>query len=131
MTGATRRRYLATAGALGGTAAATACGTTRAPAENPAATGPRQKIEVWRPGTPEDRPWGVTVDGVIAEFGKAQERWDVELIYPGDMYEQKLTTQVVAGTPPAAFRGWVRSVQAMAPSDQLMPLDNYVKNEKG
>jgi multiple sugar transport system substrate-binding protein len=131
MIGATRRRYLATAAALGGAAVA-ACGTAgTAGQEKPAATGPRQKIEVWRPGTPEDRPWGVTVDGVIADFSKSQERWEVELVYPGDQYAQKITTQVVAGSAPSAFRGWVSSIQAMAPSDQLMPLDNYVKNEKG
>jgi multiple sugar transport system substrate-binding protein len=64
------------------------------------------------------------------DFVKAQDRWDVEIIYPGDGYEQKLTTQVVAGNPPNAFRGWVRSIQSMAPTDQLTPLDSFVKSEK-
>ena len=85
---------------------------------------------MWRPGAQEDRPWGVTVDGVLREFGAAQTRWEVELAYPGADYEQKLTTQVVAGNPPAAFRGWVRSIQSMAPTDQLTALDPFVKGEK-
>jgi ABC-type glycerol-3-phosphate transport system substrate-binding protein len=55
----------------------------------------------------------------------------VEVIYPGAEYAQKVTTQVVAGNPPAAFRGWVNSVQSMAPTSQLTALDDLVKRERG
>jgi multiple sugar transport system substrate-binding protein len=112
---------------LGGLVAA-ACGPARE--EGAAPAGPREKIEVWRPGAPDDKPWGVTVDGVIREFNAAQRRWEAEIVYPTADYDQKLTAQIVAGVPPAAFRGWVRSIQSMAPTDQLTPLDTFVKGEK-
>ena len=88
--------------------------TPAPPAEK--AGGPRQKLEVWRPGAKEDRPWGVTIDEALFAFNKSQSGWEVEVVYPGAEYAQKVTTQVVAGNPPAAFRGWVNSVQSMAPT---------------
>jgi ABC-type glycerol-3-phosphate transport system substrate-binding protein len=119
------------AAAVAGGLAAAGCGGRPPEAEKAAPAGPRQKLEVWRPGAKEDKPWGVTIDEVLMDFAKSQNRWDVDLIYPGDGYDQKITTQVVAGNPPAAFRGWVRSIQSMAPTSQLTALDGFVKNEKG
>jgi ABC-type glycerol-3-phosphate transport system substrate-binding protein len=132
VTGISRRRYLGNAVAAVGGILAAGCGAQQlAPAEKVAPTGPRQALEIWRPGAKEDKPWGVTIDGVLMDFAASQSRWDVNIVYPGDGYEQKLTTQVVAGNPPAAFRGWVRSIQSMAPTSQLTALDAFVKNEKG
>ena len=125
------RRYLAGAASAFAGFLAVACGGQAAAPAKSEPSGPRQKLEIWRPGAKEDKPWGVTIDEVLMDFAKSQPKWDVEIIYPGDGYDQKITTQVVAGNPPAAFRGWVRSIQSMAPTSQLTPLDTFVKNEKG
>ena len=57
---------------MAGAAAAAGCGTTPAPPAEKAG-GPRQKLEVWRPGAKEDRPWGVTIDEALGDklFEKA------------------------------------------------------------
>ncbi|MGH2352079.1 MAG: extracellular solute-binding protein [Chloroflexota bacterium] len=132
MAGVTRRQYLGGAALTSGGLIVTGCAGP--PAASPATgepAAPRQTIEVWRPGAKEDKPWGVTVDEVLLELNQAQRRWEVEIIYPGAEYHKKITTQVVAGNPPAAFRGWVSSIQAMAPSEQVTALDGLAKAEKG
>jgi ABC-type glycerol-3-phosphate transport system substrate-binding protein len=47
----------------------------------------------------------------------------------GEMHT-KVQTVVAGGTPPAAFRGWSRSIPVLAPSGALTALDPFVQKDK-